>query len=554
MNDNERFKIISEEFADIIVEYNRDLSVFDVHENYSYNLINEKYAVLHIPVEKIDENSIKNLGYSAMPKCFGLTTYRWMDSINQYKVLSYPDQELTGKGVLVGFIDTGIDYTNPVFITPENTTKIRYLWDQTIESSKYPEGKYYGSEYTQEEINTALLSDNPYELVPSSDEIGQGTAIASVAAGFHLPEEGFSGVSTEASLIVVKLKPAKSNLRQFFGIPNHEACYQSNDMMMGIEYLINKAKELNSPIAICIGVGSSQGSHKGEDLFCNYLMENGNRIGVSLIVAAGNEGNQNHHYYSEIVPPALHNMVELHVGNQDKNFTMELWGKLPNLLTVEIISPGGEMLNRLEPDFFGQMHITIVSGDSKIHIDSYISETYAESQLILFCFKNIKGGIWKFLVSGSMDLVSSFHIWLPITPFISQDTYFLRANHNTTLSNPGNTINVITTGSYDPVNRMIAQSSGRGFTSTNQPKPDIAAPGINILVPGINHVFEPLSGTSMAAAFATGVAAGLLEWGIVRGYFPTMNSMIARYFITNSATRSIYRKYPNPEWGFGLIE
>lgn len=554
MNSSERFKIISEDYADILVEYNRDHSVFEAYEDYVYNIINEKYAILHIPVNRMDENSIKRYGYSAIPKCYGLTTYRWQEPTNQYRVRSYPEYELTGKGVLVGIIDTGINYTNPVFVRPDNTTKIKYIWDQSIDSENYPEGIFYGTEYTSDEINLALQSENPLDVVPSTDYIGQGTAMASVSAGFQIVEQGFSGVSIDASLIIVKLKPAKTYIRDFYGIPNDAVCYQVNDIMMGIEYLINKAKKLQSPIAICIGVASSQGSHKGEDIFSNYLVENGNRTGVAIIVAGGNEGDQKHHYYGEISPPKIYDIVELQVGKPDKNFTMELWGQLPNLLTVEIYSPRGELLYELQPDFSGQRNMTITYEEARIYIDSYISETYSEEQLILFRFKNMKEGIWRFRVSGTRDLISSFHIWLPITNFISTETYFLRPNPNTTLSIPGNAMNTITIASYDPVNRIIAFSSGRGFTSINLPKPDVTAPGVNILTPSVNNSFEPLSGTSLAAAYAAGVTVGLLEWGIVRGFFPSMNSLIARYFLTNSAIRSPDRTYPNPEWGFGLIE
>lgn len=554
MNSSERFRIISEDFADILVEYNRDRNIFESYGDYAFNIINEKYAVLHIPVDNMDENSIKRYGYSAIPKCYGLTTYRWEEPTNRYKVRSFPEDSYTGKGVLAGFIDTGIVYTNPAFVNADNTTKIKYIWDQSIDSENYPEGVFYGTEYSSEDINRALQSENPLSIVPTTDEIGEGTAMASVAAGFQIADQGFSGVSTDASLIIVKLKPAKAYLKDFYGIPNDAVCYQLNDIMMGVEYLINKAKELRSPIAICIGVGSSQGSHKGEDIFSNYLVENGNRTGVAIVVAGGNEGDQKHHYYAQISPPRVYDIAELKVGYEDKNFSMELWSQLPNLVTVEIYSPKGNLVYTLPPEFSGQRNATVEYGETRIYLDTYISETYSEAQLVLFRFKNISEGLWRFRISGTKDLISSFHIWLPITNFISAQTYFTRPNPDTTLSIPGNAMNTITIASYEPVTRMIALSSGRGFTSINLPKPDVAAPGVNILVPTINDYFEPLSGTSLAAAYATGVTIGLLEWGIVRGFFPSMNSTIARYFLTNSATRSPDRVYPNTEWGFGLIE
>lgn len=554
MNSSERFKIISEDFADILVEYNRNLSLFEAFEDYEYNLINEKYAILHIPVSNMDENSIKRFGYSAIPKCYGLTTYKWMEPTDQYTVRSFPDTEFSGKGVLVGFVDTGIDYTNSAFVNADQTTKIKYIWDQSIDSERYPENIFYGTEYSSEEINLALQSDNPLTVVESTDLIGQGTAMACVAAGYHILEKGFSGVATEASIIAVKLKPSKTYIKDFYGIPQDAICYQVNDIMMGIEYLINKAKLLQSPIVICIGVASSQGSHKGEDIFSNYLIETGNRTGVAIVVAAGNEGDQNHHYYGSINLSRDYDIVELKVGLEDKNFSMELWGNLPNLLTVEMYAPNGEMIYQLLPDISGTRNGIANFLDSIIFIDAYVSETYSEEQLVLFRFKNLQEGIWRFRISGTSDLTSSFHIWLPITGFISSETFFLRPDPNTTLSIPGNAVNTITIASYDPVQSVIDPSSGRGFTSINLPKPDVTAPGVNILVPTIDDSFETLSGTSLAAAYAAGVTVGLLEWGIIRGFFPSMNSVIARYFLTNSAIRSPDRIYPNPIWGFGRIE
>ena len=553
MDDSQRYKIISNEYADIIIEYDKNLSLFEQYEDASFNLINDKYAILHIPIANLGTDSIHQFGYSAVPKCFGIMTYRFESPENEFIVRSFPEKNLTGEGVLVGVVDTGIQYMNPIFINEDKTSKIQLLWDQTIDSGKYPEGVFYGTEYTAEDINKALYSTDPNQVVPSYDSVGEGTAIAGIAAGNFAEENGFSGVTTKTQLVIVKLKQAKTSLMEFFGIPNDVLCYQENDILMGVEYLINAAKRLNRPIVICIGMGSSQGSHKGESIMSNYFVENGNRSGIALVVAAGNEGNQMHHYYGEISPSKHIDIVELNVGELDKNFSMELWGMPPNLLSLDIYAPNEQLIFRFKPGISGMESNVVTYQNITIYIDNFANETYAEQQLILFRFKNISSGLWRFHVSGTKDLNGSFHIWLPIYDFISEETYFLTPNPYTTITVPGNSLNTLTVTSYDPITSTLAPSASKGFTSINLPKPDIAAPGVNILAPTTIGDFIPLSGTSLAAAYATGVTAGLLEWGIVRGYFPVMNSTIVRYFLTNSATRSPDMVYPNPDWGFGII-
>ena len=247
-------------------------------------------------------------------------------------------------------------------------------------------------------------------------------------------------------------------------------------------------------------------------------------------------------------------MVELNVGERDKNFAMELWGNQPSIVTMDIYGPTGEFVYNVSNNFVGQSNSVVVFGSTTIYIDNFVSEAYSEEQLILFRFKNVLKGKWKFRISGTDDLVNRFNIWLPIRNFISEETYFNYSNPYTTICLPGNGFNTITTTSYNPVDRILDYDASKGFTSINLPKPDVAAPGVNILAPTIDNRFLPFSGTSMASAHGAGVAAGLLEWGIVNGFLPNMSSTIVRYIITSTATRYNNLVYPNPDWGFGLID
>lgn len=553
MTERDRYTIISEDYADFVVEYDNNVQFFERYSDYTHNFINEKYAVLHIPVSYFNNNAIQEFGYHILPKCFGLTAF-YTGGLEGFNAHNVNSSDNTGEGILIGIVDSGIDYTNTIFMKEDKTTKIELLWDQTIVSTNYPNDFYFGSEYKEEDINFALLSNNPYEIVPSEDIIGEGTAMAGVATGLSDDIVDILGVVPGATLAVVKLKPAKKYLKNFYGIPDTAVCYQQNDIMMGIEYLMRASKRLNKPVVICLGLSSSQGSHKGEDILSNYLNESSNRPGVCILVASGNEGDQNHHYFRKLTPPLISDMVYLQVGEEDKNFTAEIWGFLPSLLHVSIIAPGDVPVYDFVPDFASQRNINVMYQDMEIFIDSYNSETYAEQQLIMLRFKNMKSGIWRFHISGSYNLETEFHIWLPIRNFITNDTYFFNANPFTTISGPGNADFPITVSAYEPVSILLAPFTGRGFTSVNIPKPTIATPGINLLSPTIFKTIIPLSGTSLSVAYAAGICAGLMEENLNKREGIIVNTAFVKNALMLKAERRKDIIYPNREWGFGHIQ
>lgn len=554
MNNNEKYKITSNEYADIIIEYNGNMDILENNPNYSYNLINDNFAILHIPVNEITENSINQFGYASIPKCYGIMTYIPAENVRGFTLHQFPSEPLTGKGVIIGIVDTGIVYTMPVFQYPDKTSKIISIWDQTIESNDYPDGFYYGTEYNRDQINAAINSVNPHNIVPSTDDIGEGTAMAGIAAAFYDQEKKFAGDAIDSELVIVKLKPAKSYLKDFLGIPDDAICYQENDIMMGIRYLLAVADQLSRPIVICTGTGSSQGSHTGYEIINNYLYEIGSIAGNAIIVCAGNEGNNNHHYYGEIIPPDYSNLVELNVGPEDKNFTMELWGYPSDLFIIDVYAPSGELIYNIDMGNNERRNFVIEYASVKIYVDYILSEAYSREKLFIFRFKNIQEGIWKFRISTQNNLLSTYHIWLPISNFISNGTYFNNANAYTTICQPGNGLGIVTASSYNPPQRALDPSASRGFNSLNMPKPDITAPGVNIMAHSLNGTIAPFSGTSIATAHVAGIAAQYLEWGIVNGNLPNMNSTIVRYMITNSADRLGTELYPNADLGFGLID
>ncbi len=554
MSGEEKFKITSNAYADLLVEYNGNSSVFDRFPNSSVNIINHRFAVVHMPVSNITPDSINKYGYSAFPTCYGLLSAPGYNSTGISRIRNIPDLELRGRGILVGFVDTGIDYTHPAFKNPDNTTRIVSIWDQTADSdNNYPDGFFYGTEYNRNRINYALKSEHPLAIVPSTDENGHGTMLAGIAAGSPVREFGFMGVVPSSDFVIVKLKEAKPYLKKFLSIPEAAVCYQENDILLGVKYLIQVAARLNRPIAICIGLGSSQGDHGGHSMLSQYLSLISENPNTAVIVSAGNEGNTGHHYYGERKPNLSPDNVELFVANSDEGFAMEFWGLSPTSFWMDIFAPTGEFVSRIAPTLDHTLFLTL--DDTSITVDTNSKEPQLSKQFILFRFQKPMPGIWRFLIyEENGDLPLKYHIWLPMSGFLSPGTFFLKSNNETTITTPGNSNSPICVTAYNYINQSLYYNASRGFTVLNYPKPDLAAPGVNILCPAINNRFANATGSSVAAAHAAGVAAMLLEWGIIRGNFTTMNNALIKKLLIQGARRSRNLEYPDPDWGYGILD
>ena len=552
MTSEDKEKIISNNYADLLITYSGDMSVFDNFPGAAVQRINFYNAVVYIPVDQITDQTISRLGYSVMPSLYGLISEASLEASGITRIRNIPNFDLRGQGVLVGILDSGINYTNPIFQYADKTTRILTIWDQTIVSENNPQGAYYGTEYTREQLNEALKSENPLEIVPTKDENGHGTMLAGIAAGNEVPESGFYGVAPDAELVVVKLKPAKTYLKNFFGISENAACYQENDIMFGLDYLIRTAQQADRPIAICIALGTSQGAHEGRGTLSGYLSLQAEVDGVVIVVAAGNEGNARRHYYGVVDPGIGYDTVELNIGEDEGNFSMEIWGDTPNTYAIDITTPSGEYVPKIAIVLDDVRVISFIFESTILVIDYQMIESQSGDQLILVRFRNPAPGIWRFHVYGRGDLTLGFHIWLPMQGFISDNTYFIRSNPYTTILSLGNSREPITVTAYNIEDDSLFPDASRGYTRIGVIKPDIAAPGVNIL--SLDQGFVGVTGTSTSAAHTTGVAAMLLEWGIVNGHLPTISGLELKIFMIRGARRDLQIQYPNRDWGYGILD
>jgi subtilisin family serine protease len=554
MTPEERYKITSNDYVDLFIEYNRNEELLKLYPDSTIHIINTRYAIAYVPASILDNNFISKFGYTPLPHCYGLTSKRSLEASGIQRLRSLPNFDLRGKGVLIAIIDTGIDYTNSIFRREDGTTKILKIWDQTIDSQdQYPENTYYGTVFQSDQINQALQSETPLDIVPSTDEIGHGTMLAGVAAGSEVPDSDFYGVAPDADLIVVKLKQAKPNLRNFFHIPLDVPCYQENDILWALDFIQKEVWRLGRPISICIGLGTTQGPHDTTGPLPNTLSITSDFPGNAITIGVGNEGNQRGHSSDMIDPKIGSHPVELHIGSDNPGFSMELWGLQPNTYSVEVISPSGESSKQIESSMNIHREIKFVTANTTLQIDYSLIATHTGEQVILFRFETPVEGIWKLNIFTQGDLIGSYNMWLPIDTFLPKDTYFINANPYTTIISPSSSIPAIAVTSYNPDTENISFQASRGYSRMGDVKPELAAPGENIVVPTLDHGFTTASGSSIAAAHTTGINALLLEWGIVRGFYPNMDSNEIKKFLIRGASRKKNIDYPNRDWGYGVI-
>jgi subtilisin family serine protease len=538
-----------------MIEYGRALNdITNRFDTCSERLIGETYSV-YMPIKNIPNNMFQLYGYGAFPNCYGLLDIESLAASQVTKIQSIPTFGLRGQGVLIGVIDTGIDYTHPAFRNEDGTSKIFSIWDQSIESENaMPEGFEYGTEYTKNQINEALASDNPYSIVASVDEDGHGTFMAGIAAGNRSEENKFSGVVPDAELLVVKLKPSKKYIRDFWRIPEETVCFQKNDLIQGIKYLVDKAEKEKKPISLLIGIGTSQGAHDEKGALSRYLSILATYSGVGVTLACGNEGNRGHHYSAHISNGVEYDSVELKVGSNVSGFSMEFWGRTPNAFSIDILSPTGETVPRIPARLSESREIRLLLEETIINIDYQLVESQSGDQLILVRFLKPTEGIWRFRVYPSSNLNLDYHIWLPIHQFIGPDTFFTKPDINYTITSPANVNVPIVVTAYDYNNNSIYNNSSRGFTRTETIAPTIAAPGVNMVGPTLKNAYRVSSGTSIAAAHTAGIVAMFLEWGILRENYKSLSTVEIKNLLIRGAKRESTIAYPDKEWGYGIID
>lgn len=564
-------KILSEDYMDLINYFTLpEGSVQGNDDVFCYIPINERFLSVYYSRAVLPPLEVSSYFYRYIPRLYGLMDLFMPEALDGNfdpqplirSGISFVQKEplnLTGRNVILGFADTGIDYRNPVFRREDGSTRILAIWDQSVQTGTPPDGLIYGSEYTREQINEALQLDNPLELVPVTDDIGHGTAMASAAAGSALNGGvDFLGAAPDADIVVVKLKQAKQFLREYYMTPPGVPAYITNDIMLAVKYLSSFCIPFQRPVVICLGVGSSFGDHTGNSALSQYISTVGTQINQVVVAAGGNEGNSAHHFSGHINGTGSVN-VEIRVGEGTRGFLLEAWGSVPDFFSISVRSPGGEVIPPVSGRLGQSLEYTFVYEKTRIRLDYQPVEPETGKEVAVLRFDNPTQGIWTVIVireggNGS----GNFNMWLPIRQFIDGTAEFLQPNPETTLTSPSFVQPPMAVTAYNSRNNSFYYNSGQGFGANGEIKPDLAAPGVDISVATGTvqgrAVVGTGTGTSLAAALTAGAAAQFMQWAVVEYNSPYAGGISARNYFLRGAARDAAYTYPSRQWGMGRLD
>lgn len=551
---------------EVIVKYHGSLQ-----ELAEWGILTEEliagYAILTVPESEMGRLAeVEQIEYVEKPKRLFFSDLAG-NTASCFAPGSRLYEGLTGKGVLVAVIDSGISYYNRDFRNADGTTRIRYLWDQVL-----------NREFSEAQINEALMTGSrqaAQQLVPSIDTSGHGTAVAGIAAG-NGGEGGpaYAGVARESELIIVRL-----------GSPKENSFPRTTELMRALTYVAKKAVELAMPVAINLSFGNTYGAHNGTSLLERFI-DNVSEIGRSVIcVGSGNEGASGGHVGGSLridraegyeatdlvngADGAVANSarkVEMTVGAYERGLNVQLWKEYADRYLVTVVSPSGE---RFQADTDQPGKQTYRLQQTQILFYNGEPAPYMTAQELYFDFLPEEGsryldrGVWTFEIRPLRIITGNYTFYLPSETVRSADTRFVRTTPDVTLTIPSTAVKVVTVGAYDPVYESYADFSGRGYlyqdqvnsrTSDTFVKPDIVAPGVGVLAPDRYGGHSPVTGTSFAAPFVTGAAAVMMQWGIVMGNDPYLYGEKVKAYLRKGAKpiRGV-AEYPDARVGYGAM-
>lgn len=541
--------IYSNEYYDLILDY---IGGYSMGAPECIQQVDDTYDIGFYRRERAPELNLQDYPYLTIPHCLTPMDMTALEVSGMIRLQNPAALDLQGQGVLIGFVDTGINYEHPAFRNVDGSTRILGIWDQTQMEGPPPNGMSYGAFYGEEEINAALQAEQPQSIVPERDESGHGTFLAGVACGSADAGAEFSGAAPLAQIAVVKCKQAKQYLRDYYFIPDGAECYQENDLMLGLAWLNRFAYERQLPLVVCIGMGGSLGNHTGEEPLSVQCDELGRRRQRAVVVAAGNEANQRHHERRNVIQERSE-IIELSVGERVRGFQMEMWTMVPEIYQVSVISPTGERFPKTVVHPGSRQAYTFLFEQTRLTVEYAIVGTRNSMQLISLRFENPLAGIWSVEVQGNLVLGGNICCWLPLSAFLSGEVFFLRSSPDTTITMPGMSRVAITAGAYQAVGGSIYPDSGRGFSGLNAVKPDLVAPGVNVTGPVLPDQYELRSGTSISAALTAGACAQMFQWGIVENNMRYLNTTELKNLLIRGAGRDEDRVYPSPVYGYGTL-
>ena len=564
---------------ELIIKYSGNLETVRQISERVTELLNE-YAIIHIRQSQIsDLVQIVEVEYVEKPKrlFFQVRNGKRVSCINEVQDARF---SLTGQGVLVAVIDSGVDYTLPDFRNEDGTTRIRYLWDQSlkaVEGEHVPKGYGMGVEYTKEEIDAAF-PDFYHVITPKNivtqgaitirtrDISGHGTAVAAIAAGNGRGSGGvYAGVAPQSEFIVVKLGNLMSG-----GFP------RTTELMQGIDYVIRKAQELRMPVAVNISFCNTYGARDGTSLLEQFIDDISNIWKSCICIGTGNEGataghtsgrlrektveeqNIGNRNLLENVRANTEQEIELAVQEKQPSLNVQIWKRYVDQIDISIVSPTGTRIGPVKEQL-GTQRFTVDATEILLYYGE--PSPFSTNQEIYLDFlprgSYINSGVWKMVLTPKKIVDGHYEMWIPGEGTLNPGTGFLRPVSSTTLTNPATAIRAITVGAYDSLTFSYADFSGRGpltGESASAVKPDLVAPGVNVSTISVGGSVMQFSGTSFSTPFVTGSAALLMEWGIVRGNDSYLyGEKVKAYLRRGAKPMPGFEEYPNEAVGYGRL-
>lgn len=542
---------------EVIVKYNSSLDRIREELGARVTELLNEYAVIVIEENKIEQlSNYPEIEFIEKPKSLYFEVTEGIAASCVPPLWEAPNK-LSGKNVLVAIIDSGIDYSHPDFRNEDGTTRILYLWDQTgitaSKESSEPLEVESGILYTSEDINRALLAGNRMEQLRIVDEIdpsGHGTHVAGIACGNGRASRGINrGVAYESTMLIVKLGSSVSG-----SFP------KTTQLMTAVDFSIRTAIKERLPLVINISFGNNYGSHDGNSLLEQYLNSVANLWEVSIVVGTGNEGAERGHAAGKLsMSPQgnpLPQTIELSVGGGETSINVQLWKNFYDEFDVEVIAPDGQSTGplRILP---GKQEYSIRRTQLAVFYGEPKPINRAQELFFVFLPKDLTmdSGVWQFRLTPRQIVSGEYQFWLPTAGALNESTGFLRANVVNTITIPSTAGRVISVGAYDARTDSYAYFSGRGVETLNrQIKPELVAPGVDIISAAPGGGYDTRTGTSMATPFVTGTAALLMQWGIVQGRDPYLyGEKLKAYLIRGARHLPGFTQYPNPQVGFGAL-
>lgn len=530
-----------------------------------------QYTILFVPANQYPPLSVANYTYTAIPKCYVPLSLEALDAGGILQVQQNPALGLDGGGVLMGFLDSGIDATHPAFLDEAGNSRVVAVWNQNyMEESMEPPGETLAEDIPSVDYGRVYAGAD-VERYGNGDTTGHGTYVASVAAG--TARGNYSGAAPGADIAMVHLKEAKSYLKEYYFIPEDAVCYQENDLIMGIKFLNELAKSRNQSLVICLALGTTLGNHSGNSPLGLYLDHIAVLYRRCVLCGTGNMAAARRHFYGNVFAGqqdssqenSLSNQpdyqeVEIVVGEDTCGFVMEQWAVGSARYQIAIVSPTGEVQPSAGIQASGSQTYRFPLEDTLVSVDYSQSESISGVQMIYYRFQSPSPGVWRVRIYSNNSIDGVFHMYLAGEELQCGEAFFLSSNPDTTIEDPGNAKRVMTVAGYNQRQNAVLLESGRGYTIDGQIKPDIAAPAFAVdgAVAGSGGrpealQYEARTGTSASVAITAGAAALYLQWTDRQGDFLVSTTQMKSLFI-RSANRKTEELYPNRLLGYGTLD